>query len=175
MGVVSASAPFQAVRTWRDGAICQLQIHRPEAANTINATLVDECHRVLDDCESWASVVVLSGLPEVFCFGADFRGLRDQAQAHDPGSLYRLWLRLAQGPFVSVAQVRGKANAGGVGFAACCDLVLCDDAASFSLSELLFGLVPACVLPFLVRRVWSTAATATTRRPEANSRPRSFS
>jgi polyketide biosynthesis enoyl-CoA hydratase PksH len=31
--------------------------------------------------------------------------------------------------------------------------VLADETAQFSLSELLFGLYPACVLPFLIRRV----------------------
>jgi polyketide biosynthesis enoyl-CoA hydratase PksH len=49
--------------------------------------------------------------------------------------------------------VRGTANAGGVGFAAACDIVLADTTAVFSLSELLFGLFPACVMPFLVRRI----------------------
>jgi polyketide biosynthesis enoyl-CoA hydratase PksH len=49
--------------------------------------------------------------------------------------------------------VRGRANAGGVGLAAACDLVLADRTATFALSELLFGLFPACVLPFLARRV----------------------
>jgi polyketide biosynthesis enoyl-CoA hydratase PksH len=52
-----------------------------------------------------------------------------------------------------VAHVRGKTNAGGVGFVAACDIVVADDSAVFSLSELLFGLMPACVLPFLIRRV----------------------
>ena len=49
--------------------------------------------------------------------------------------------------------MRGKANAGGIGFVAACDIVLADAKAVFSLSELLFGLMPACVLPFLIRRI----------------------
>jgi polyketide biosynthesis enoyl-CoA hydratase PksH len=64
-----------------------------------------------------------------------------------------LWLELATGPFVSIAHVRGKVNAGGIGFVAACDMVLADETAQFSLSELLFGLYPACVLQFLVRRI----------------------
>jgi polyketide biosynthesis enoyl-CoA hydratase PksH len=60
---------------------------------------------------------------------------------------------MATGPYVTVAHVRGRANAGGVGFVAASDIVLADDTAQFSLSELLFGLYPACVLPFLFRRV----------------------
>ncbi len=35
---------------------------------------------------------------------------------------------------------------------AACDIVVCKTGVSFSLSELLFGLMPACVLPFVVRR-----------------------
>src|SRR5262249_36321925 len=38
-------------------------------------------------------------------------------------------------------------------FVAASDIVLADHTAQFSLSELLFGLFPACVLPFLIRRV----------------------
>jgi polyketide biosynthesis enoyl-CoA hydratase PksH len=52
-----------------------------------------------------------------------------------------------------VAHVRGKVNAGGMGFVAASDIVLADRSAQFSLSELLFGLFPACVLPFLIRRI----------------------
>ncbi|HJY84397.1 MAG TPA: enoyl-CoA hydratase/isomerase, partial [Candidatus Binatia bacterium] len=54
---------------------------------------------------------------------------------------------------VTISHVRGKANAGGVGFVAASDIVLADESAQFSLSELLFGLYPACVLPFLIRRI----------------------
>jgi polyketide biosynthesis enoyl-CoA hydratase PksH len=49
--------------------------------------------------------------------------------------------------------VRGRTNAGGVGFVAACDIVLCEERTTFSLSELLFGLMPACVMPFLIRRM----------------------
>ncbi len=150
------------VRVRREGTICRLQLHRPDAQNAINERMLDECHAVLDDCESWANVLLLEGLPEIFCFGADLRGMRRDGVDHDPERLYGLWLKLSQGSFVSVAHVRGKANAGGVGFAAACDLVLCDDSATFGLSELLFGLVPACVLPFLARRVGVARAQSMT-------------
>ena len=138
-------------------SVCHLQLNRPEANNTINARLVTECTAVLDVCEESANVVVVSGSPEVFCFGADFQALahggNGLGQQADPGALYDLWLRLATGPYVTVAHVRGKANAGGVGFVAASDIVVADEGAQFSLSELLFGLYPACVMPFLVRRV----------------------
>jgi polyketide biosynthesis enoyl-CoA hydratase PksH len=158
---------YETIKVQFQESVCFLQIDRPEANNTINDQLVAECHDVLSLCEESATVVVLSGSPEVFCFGADFQAIaasqrdaerliireRSGDRTGSPGPLYDLWLRLATGPFVTVSHVRGKANAGGVGFVAASDIVLADESAQFSLSELLFGLYPACVLPFLIRRV----------------------
>jgi polyketide biosynthesis enoyl-CoA hydratase PksH len=149
---------YQTIKTRVDGPVYYLQLHRPEANNTINAEMIAECSEFLEQCEASASVVVLAGLPEVFCFGADFQRIRnDVASATQPRSsaedLYALWERIANGSFVSVAHVRGQANAGGVGFVAASDIVIADPTARFSLSELLFGLYPACVMPFLARRI----------------------
>lgn len=161
MGVLSNLLNGRALETLRVGfeeEICTLQIHRPRANNTINNRLIRELRDVLHECERAAKVVVLEGQPEVFCFGADFeeiaQSLRGEGRSEpqDSQALYDIWLQLASGPFVSVAHVRGKVNAGGIGFVAACDVVLSEEKAVYSLSELLFGLVPACVLPFLIRR-----------------------
>jgi polyketide biosynthesis enoyl-CoA hydratase PksH len=147
---------YETIKVRLEDSICFLQIDRAEANNTINGALVRECNDVLSECEDRASVVVLSGSPEVFCYGADFDAIASR-KAHEqddgPGLLYDLWLRMATGPYVTISHVRGKANAGGVGFVAASDVVLADESAQFSLSELLFGLYPACVLPFLIRRI----------------------
>lgn len=149
---------YQTIQVRFQEPICFLQFNRPEANNTINDLLIEECRQVLDQCEEAITVVVLEGLPEVFCFGADFQGIHAQMVSGEPTEqgpepLYDLWLKLATGPYITVSHVRGKANAGGVGFVAASDIVLADQTAQFSLSELLFGLFPACVLPFLIRRM----------------------
>ncbi|OHX14642.1 enoyl-CoA hydratase [Chromobacterium sphagni] len=162
---MTAEARYQTLRVRYQHPICVLQLHRPEAQNTINAQLIADISDVLDACEESITIVVIEGLPEVFCFGADFAAIRaangqpaaGQAAA-GPEPLYELWLRLASGPYIVIAHVRGKANAGGIGFVAASDIALADDSAAFSLSELLFGLMPACVLPFLARRIgWQKA------------------
>ena len=136
--------------------ICYLQINRPESDNTINARLIEECVDALNKCKtSSVRIVVLEGSPTVFCMGADFNELKDYRDQNpqDPKLLYHLWLQLAESDFISIAHVRGKVNAGGVGFVAACDIVLTDDKTTFSLSELLFGLLPACVWPFLIQKI----------------------
>ncbi|MBL4761357.1 MAG: enoyl-CoA hydratase/isomerase [Gammaproteobacteria bacterium] len=138
-----------------DDDLCFLQLHRPESNNTINGKMIEECSQVLALCREKVKVVIFSGLPEVFCFGADFEAMANKSpqSGSGPEPLYDLWTEMATGPFITVAHVRGKANAGGIGFVAACDLVLADGRAEFSLSELLFGLMPAYVLPFLIRRI----------------------
>lgn len=157
MTIDSSVVTYDTIKVHFEESICYLQIDRPEANNTINGQLVAECNEVLSACEEFATVVVLSGSPEVFCYGADFDALARPKASPDeedgPGPLYDLWLRLATGPYVTISQVRGKANAGGVGFVAASDIVVADETAQFSLSEMLFGLYPACVMPFLIRRV----------------------
>jgi polyketide biosynthesis enoyl-CoA hydratase PksH len=167
VGVMS----YQTIRVRFQEPICFIGLHRPDRNNTINNQLIDECRLVLAVCEESVTTVVLEGSPEVFCLGADFQELREtnagvEPVEHGSEALYNLWLSLATGPYMSVAHVRGKANAGGVGMAAACDIVIADESAQFSLSELLFGLMPACVLPFLIRRVGFQRAhymTLTTR------------
>lgn len=156
---------YQTLRVRRHDTVCFVQLYRPEANNAIDDMMVVELGEVLNALDESVTVLVLEGLPEVFCFGADFAALRDASVAGarapargpnvalDPELLYDLWTRLATGPFIVVSHVRGKANAGGVGFVAASDIVIADETAVFSLSELLFGLMPACVMPFLIRRV----------------------
>ena len=159
MGVIDYTTKYQTIQTRFEDEICFIQIYRPDANNTINDCLVEELTEVLELCKDSVKIIVLEGLPEVFCFGADFKEIQQsfesntQVQEQNPEPLYNIFLQLASGPFITIAHVRGKANAGGVGFVAACDIVLCEEKAIFSLSELLFGLMPACVLPFLIRKV----------------------
>lgn len=143
MGSTSLKATFE-------NGVVTLCLDRPEAGNVIDAALIAALNTALDRVErEGAGSVVLRGRDGVFCTGADFSG----AAPVDADALYALWQRLVSGPFVSISAVSGRVNAGGVGFVAACDIVLCDQTASFALSEMLFGIFPACVHPFLAQRI----------------------
>lgn len=164
-GVFALTTDYQTIDVRFQETLCYLRFNRPEADNTINDLMIEECLHLLNTQGAAINILVLEGSAEVFCFGADFKsisselkseaagGRANQVKQGAPDLLYELWLQLATGPFITVAHVRGKANAGGVGFVAACDIVLADETAVFSLSEMLFGLFPACVLPFLIRRI----------------------
>lgn len=159
MEVISNTTSYETIKVRFEEDICFIQIDRPEANNAINNSLVEEFTNVLNLCKEEIKIVVIEGSREVFCFGADFKSIQESLengvlhQEQNPELMYDLWSKLSSGPYITIAHVRGKANAGGIGFVAACDIVLCEEKAVFSLSELLFGLMPACVLPFLIRRV----------------------
>jgi enoyl-CoA hydratase/carnithine racemase len=52
-----------------------------------------------------------------------------------------------------VCLVEGEVKAGGVGLVCACDIVLAGERASFELGEVIFGLIPANVLPMLALRM----------------------
>lgn len=148
---------YQTLSASFEQGVCRVRIERPDASNAIDGQLVADMDAVLALCEGEqmtpaVTILVLEGSPTVFCSGADFAAMAAAGEVADATPLYQLWLRMAGGPFVTVSVVRGRVNAGGVGFVAASDIVLADHSAAFSLSELLFGVYPACVLPFLASR-----------------------
>jgi polyketide biosynthesis enoyl-CoA hydratase PksH len=149
---------LKTVRLSLKNRVLRLQLYRPESNNSINDEMVRECSHVIAEYSDQISILIIEGLPDCFCLGADFSDLTSIEKSNKPDHfapepLYSLWETLASGPFISIAHIRGSVNAGGMGFVAACDLALADTNAEFALSELLFGLMPACVLPFLIKRI----------------------
>lgn len=142
----------------REG-IGRITLSRAEVGNTITAQSTTQFLEALDLCEASCGVVVIEGGERTFSLGADFSDAGSEAAApHDPASLYLAWQRLVDGPFVSVCHVRGRASAGGVGFVAASDVVIASPDATFALPEMLFGIFPAMVMPFLSGRIGARRA-----------------
>ena len=152
----------------------------PEIARiTVPATLtplslVGLEHALAAAMQGSSQVVLLEGSIECFCLGMHLEVSEpdgtEQAIDHwePPGmapGAYTPEIRAALdrfvhclefirlGPKATIAVVRGDARGGGVGIAAACDLVIATSAASFGLPEVLFGLLPAVILPLLLERM----------------------
>jgi methylglutaconyl-CoA hydratase len=54
--------------------------------------------------------------------------------------------------------VQGPAYGGGVGLAACCDIVLASTAAKFATTEVKLGLIPAVISPYVVNAIGARQA-----------------
>lgn len=126
--------------------------------NALTDEALEQLHDALDGAEadSASRALVIKGTPRVFCAGMSL----EQARHDEPGCaaaaaerFFELMRRLTATRLTVVCVVEGAAIGGGVGLAAASDFVLATPQASFALPEALWGLVPCCVLPFLVRRV----------------------
>ena len=117
-------------------------------------------------------VLVLAGGEAEFCRGLDLGEATDGAgPALEQFAACLRTIRLGQKPVIAL--VRGAAVAGGVGLAAACDGVLATCDASFTLTELIFGLAPAIILPYLAERLpqqklrWMALRAQALSAPEA--------
>jgi polyketide biosynthesis enoyl-CoA hydratase PksH len=135
--------------------------NRPEHRNSISEQLLRDINQALDDAERDPScrVIVLQGQDGIFCTGMDFQ----EAVQFDPNRegegnlLSRLYMetikRFATTSKIIIANVDGAVIAGGIGIVAASDLVVATPRSEFSLSEAIWGLLPAMVIPYLIRRV----------------------
>jgi len=154
----------------RDGrGVVRLTLNRPEVHNAFNDTLIAELSDALARLAEDAAVrvVVLAAEGKSFSAGADLHWMRrmvDYSEAEnlaDARALAGLMARLDRLPKPTVALVQGPAFGGGVGLVACCDVVLAAEGASFSLSEVKLGLIPAVISPYVVRALGAKAARRT--------------
>ena len=133
-----------------------MQVRRIRVPPTLTAEAIDAFaaafHAALDSAED--RVIVLHGDGETFCLGADLEGLLDAGDGRAQAQAFADLLdALMHSSKPVIAEVSGRAAAGGLGLVAGADLVIASDAAGFALTELLFGAVPAIVVPVLLRRM----------------------
>jgi polyketide biosynthesis enoyl-CoA hydratase PksH len=167
------TAPQETLALTYAPGLITARISRPARANSINAQLIRELGAALDQAERTpgCNMLVIQGQPGVFCTGMDFKEASEEP-AVNPGAAVgiseymELLNRFTLSPKVIVTVIDGKVIAGGVGFVAASDFAIATPRSEFSLSEALWGLLPCCVIPFLLRRVGFQKAysmTLTTR------------
>lgn len=135
-----------------------LTFNRPAQRNAINQALMQGLQQAVTQAEADAEcrLIVLQGQGGFFCTGMDFEEAAQGAQVGEvlAGEEYMALLkRFATSPKMIVAKVEGTVMAGGVGLVAASDFVVASPTSRFGLSEALWGLLPACVTPYLIRRV----------------------
>jgi methylglutaconyl-CoA hydratase len=145
----------------KEAGVATLTLNRPQLHNAFDDVLVAELTAELQRLENDPTVriVVLAANGRSFSAGADLNWMRRMAEysrdenfsdAMALGELMRTLNDLAK---PTVAKVQGAAYGGGVGLIACCDIAIASVAASFRLSEVALGLIPAVIGPYLVRAI----------------------
>lgn len=154
------------IKESRTGGVLTLALARPAAKNALSRALVAELTEALRRRREDESVrvLVLAGEGADFCAGADLKDMQAQGSASpeenfaDAKKLATLFTELHAFPRPTICRVTGNVFGGGVGLVATCDFSLATPDARFALSEVLLGILPAIISPFVVRRIGETNA-----------------
>jgi len=152
---------YTTISVGQEDAVFTVWLNRPEIRNAFNEIMISElldCFRQLNFMDS-VRIVLLKGVGKVFCAGADLNWMGDVAD-YSYKENYEESFRLSQCFHAiytcekpTIAVVHGASIGGANGLMAACDLAFCDAKTVFSLSEVKIGIIPACISPYVIKRV----------------------
>ena len=154
---------MSALRIERDGHVLRVTIAKPERRNAFDAELIRELTEAFSEVGD-ARVVVLTGEGESFCAGADIEWQRAsidlsyEENVEDALRLYEMLVAVDGCPAPVVAWIQGYCLGGGCGLAACADVAIADEGATFGFSEVKLGIIPAVISPFVLAKIGPGAA-----------------
>jgi len=151
------------LRVERDGDVLRVTLARPERRNAFDAQLIADLTDAFADVGD-ARAVVLAGDGETFCAGADIDWQRSaidlsyEDNVEDALRLYRMCEAIDRCPAPVIARIQGYALGGGSGLAACSDIAIAEDDATFGFTEVKLGIVPAVISPFVLPKIGQHAS-----------------
>jgi methylglutaconyl-CoA hydratase len=152
---------YEHLSVGRGNEVVTVSLARPDARNALNAGLIGELTRCMEELagDDGVRVVVLTGEGDFFCAGADVGYMRDTANfsyeenMEDARELAAMFRAVEECPKPVVARVRGAAIGGGVGLVAASDVAVAEDGTIFAFSEVRLGISPATIAPFVLRKI----------------------
>jgi trans-feruloyl-CoA hydratase/vanillin synthase len=139
-----------------EDGIAWVTLNRPDKRNAINPGIVYEMVAALDalEADDRAQVVVITGAGDAFSSGQDLKEYFRDVDAGPPVERERLyranadwqWRRLMFYPKPTIAMVNGWCFGGAFQVLLGCDLALADEEATFGLSEINWGIIPAGIV-----------------------------
>jgi isohexenylglutaconyl-CoA hydratase len=152
----------------REGPVVRAVLNRPHRRNAMSEALVDRLDALLAElkADTTARILVISGAGGHFCAGLDLTEVgapqepaaklaAQQARNRRTGARFQA---ISDLPQVVIAAVEGSAFAGGLGFVCSSDIAFAAGNARFCAPEVRRGLVPAQILPWMVRRMGRSAS-----------------
>ena len=152
---------YSAVDYNLNGAIARVTFCRPEIHNAFNGTVITEMTDVFERIAQDDSVrlVLLTGKGKSFCAGADLNWMRGvirqsfEENLAESNALAELFWKIYTCRRPVIGRINGAAIGGGTGFVAVCDIAVAARSARFSFSEVKIGVVPACIGPYVVKKM----------------------
>ncbi len=155
-----------ALQITQQDSVLTLTLNRPDVRNAFNDEVIAEITEAFARASAQDDVraVVLAAVGPAFCAGADLNWMRRMADytraenVADAGKLAEMLRVIYACPKPIVARVQGDVFAGGMGLVAACDIAVSVDTATYCLSEVKLGLIPATISPYVIRAMGTRAA-----------------
>jgi methylglutaconyl-CoA hydratase len=146
--------------------VAVLWLARPKLRNAFNETTIAELTAAFErlGADGDIAAIVLAAQGPAFCAGADLDWMRRMSgysreeNLADARKLATMLRTIYMCPKPVIARVHGDAVAGGMGLVAACDIAVASHDASFCLSEVKLGLIPATIAPYVIRAMGESSA-----------------
>ena len=150
----------------QSGQVTTVTLNRPDVRNAFNEEMIAELTAFAEGVPADGSVraVVLRGAGSVFSAGADVQwmskmlGYSREENLADAQRAAQMLLALDRIPVPVIGRIHGAALGGGSGLAAICDVAVASDTALFGFTEVVLGILPAMISPYVVRKIGASAA-----------------
>jgi methylglutaconyl-CoA hydratase len=152
---------YETIRYEKQGPVANVRFCRPEIHNAFNDALIYEMIDLFSKLKEDPDlrVIVLTGEGKSFCAGADLNWMRRvkdysfEKNFEESLALADLFWLIYTMPLPIVGRINGAAIGGGTGFVAVCDIAVAAESAKFSFSEVKIGVVPACIGPYVIKKI----------------------
>lgn len=149
-----------------NNGVAELILDRAEVHNAFDEVMISEMISVLSYFaeHKQCQVLVLKANGKNFSAGADLNWMRKQAKMdfeqnlNDAKALAKLMQDLDTFPKPTIALVQGAAFGGALGLICASDIAIATTRASFCLSEVKLGLIPAVISPYVARAMGNRAS-----------------
>ena len=146
--------------------IATVTLNRPEKHNAFDEVLIEQMTNAFREIESDDTVrlMILAANGKNFCAGGDLNWMKRmanydyQANLEDARALAEMLQTLNSLSKPTIVRIQGAAFGGAVGLISCCDIAIASESASFSLSEVKIGLIPATIAPYVIAAIGQRAA-----------------
>jgi len=146
--------------------VATVTLNNPTKHNAFDDAIIGQLTKIFIEIaeRSDIKVMILASTGKSFSAGADLAWMKRMASysyednLSDANALAHMLKALNFMPQATIAQIQGAAFGGAVGLASCCDIVIASDKASFCLSEVKLGLIPATISPYVVNAIGQKAA-----------------
>lgn len=152
---------FETLEFVKEEGIATVWMNRPTVHNAFNGKMIEELTKVFGDINQEDDIVavILRGRAKSFCAGVDLNWMKDvaantyEANYCESLELARCFYKIYTCKKPTIAIVHGVALGGANGLLSACDMAYCDNEATFSLSEVKIGIIPACISPYVIKRI----------------------